>query len=76
MAAYPQEPFKQANSLLTGLIESYRGSTDAQDIGDIKSLVENTVKIARDREYRVQNDVRGERPSVGSLEQLRNAATV
>lgn len=59
MATYPQEPFKQADSLLTGLIDSYRGAADAQDIADIQSLVETTVKIARDREYRVHNDIRG-----------------
>ncbi len=59
MAAYPQEPFKQADSLLVGLLESYRGSIDAQDIADVQSLVETTVRIARDREYRIQNDVKG-----------------
>lgn len=70
MAAYPQDPFKQADSLLTGLIESYRGSTDAPDIADIQSLVETTVKIARDREYRIHTEVKGVQPrdiSGGSL---------
>jgi hypothetical protein len=58
-AAYPAEPFKQADSLLTGMIESYRGSTDAADMADIQSLLETTVKIARDREYRVHNNIKG-----------------
>lgn len=58
-AAYPQDPFKQADSLLTGMIESYRGSTDATDMADIQSLLETTVKIARDREFRVHNQVKG-----------------
>ncbi|WIA11916.1 hypothetical protein OEZ85_012000 [Tetradesmus obliquus] len=57
-AAYPAEPFKQADSLLTGMIESYRGSTDAADMADIQSLLETTVKIARDREYRVHNNIK------------------
>jgi hypothetical protein len=58
-AAYPAEPFKQADSLLTGMIESYRGSTDAADMLDIQSLLETTVKIAKDREYRVHNNIKG-----------------
>jgi hypothetical protein len=61
-AAYPAEPFKQADSLLTGMIESYRGSTDAADMLDIQSLLETTVKIAKDREYRVHNNIKGVQP--------------
>jgi hypothetical protein len=55
MAAYLHEPFTQADSLLTGLLESYRSSTDASDVADIQKLVETTVKIARDREFRAQS---------------------
>jgi hypothetical protein len=62
-AAYPAEPFKQADSLLTGMIESYRGSTDAADMVDIQSLLETTVKIARDRECRVHNNIKGAYPN-------------
>lgn len=58
MAAYPAEPFKQADSLLSGLLESYRSSSDAADAADIRSLVETTIKIARDREFRPQALIR------------------
>uniref|UniRef100_A0A383WLM5 Kinetochore protein Spc24 n=1 Tax=Tetradesmus obliquus TaxID=3088 RepID=A0A383WLM5_TETOB len=67
-AAYPAEPFKQADSLLTGMIESYRGSTDAADMADIQSLLETTVKIARDREYRVHNNIKELSQKVAGLE--------
>lgn len=63
-AVYPAEPFKQADSLLTGMIESYRGSTDAADMADIQSLLETTVKIAKDREYRVHNNIKGAAPQL------------
>jgi hypothetical protein len=57
--AYPAEPFKQADSLLTGLMESYRGSRDAADMMDIQSLLDTTMRIARDREYNVQQSIKG-----------------
>lgn len=58
-ASYPHEPFAQAENLLSGLIDSYRGSTDAADMADIQSMVETTVRIAQDREFRVHNNIKG-----------------
>lgn len=58
-AIYPNEPFAQAESLLTGLIDNYRSSSDPSDIADISNLVETAVKIAREREFRVQDSIKG-----------------
>jgi hypothetical protein len=58
-AIYPNEPFAQAESLLTGLIDNYRSSSDPSDIADIRNLVETAVKIAREREFRVQDSIKG-----------------
>jgi hypothetical protein len=58
-AIYPNEPFSQAESLLTGLIDNYRSSSDPSDIADIGNLVETAVKIAREREFRVQDSIKG-----------------
>ncbi|KAF8071112.1 hypothetical protein HT031_001194 [Scenedesmus sp. PABB004] len=68
MASYPAEPFKQADSLLTGLLESYRSSSDASDIADIQSLLETTVKIARDREFKVSASIKELSHKVTELE--------
>lgn len=58
-ASYPNEPFAQAENLLTGLIDSYKGARDAADLADIQSMVENAVKAAQDREFRVQDSIKG-----------------
>lgn len=58
-AAYPAEPFAQADSLMAGLIDSYHSSSDAADMADIRRMVETTVKIAQDREFRVAASIKG-----------------
>jgi hypothetical protein len=58
-SSYPQEPFAQAESLIAGLLDSYRSSSDAADMADISSMVETTIKIAQDREFRVHNSIKG-----------------
>lgn len=63
MASYPDEPFGQANSLLTGLIENYRSSSDANDLADIQNMVEEAVRTAQDREFRVQDSIKGDSPT-------------
>jgi len=60
-APYPSEPFAQADDLLTGLIESYRSSSDAADMAYIQNVVDNVVKTAQDREFRVQDSIKGTR---------------
>jgi hypothetical protein len=60
--AYPDEPFGQANSLLTGLIENYRSFSDANDLADIQNMVEEAVRTAQDREFRVQDSIKGGSP--------------
>lgn len=61
-AAYPAEPFAQADSLMAGLIDSYRSSSDAADMADIQRMVETTVRIAQDREFRVAASIKGAPP--------------
>ena len=60
MASYPAEPFGHADNLLTGLIDSYKNSRNAGDIAGIQKDVENAVKLAQDREFRVQDSIRGD----------------
>lgn len=55
---YPDEPFAQAESLLTGLIENYRSSSDPSDMADIQTMVEEAVRTAKDREFRVQDSIK------------------
>lgn len=56
---YPDEPFAQAESLLTGLLENYRSSSDPSDMADIQTMVEEAVRTAKDREFRVQDSIKG-----------------
>lgn len=67
-APYPSEPFAQADDLLTGLIESYRSSSDAADMAYIQNVVDNVVKTAQDREFRVQDSIKELTQRVASAE--------
>lgn len=59
-STYPDEPFAQADSLLTGLIENYRSSSDPSDMAEIQNMVEEAVRTAKDREFRVQDSIKGD----------------
>lgn len=53
------EHFAQADSLLTGIIDNYRNSADASEMAEVVSMLEHAVNVARDREFRVQDSIKG-----------------
>lgn len=58
-SSHPSEHFAQADSLLTGIIDNYRNSADATEMAEVVSMLEHAVRVARDREFRVQDSIKG-----------------
>ncbi len=57
--AHTSEHFAQADSLLTGIIDNYRNSADASEMAEVVSMLEHAVRVAKDREFRVQDSIKG-----------------